>query len=300
KGLLDQQAAKARAVDEEVAADDLPVSQLDGSNRIALRRRFDVHDFALGADDAAALGVLAQIGRIKTGVELVGVRERGQQRSAIRDRRAEPIQRCGDDRQRVIADRCRVAGEAAPQPKMVEGNAADCRAVGAEGMNIRVAGSSPAAKLDAELEGRPGARHEIPLIEPEPLVEAADVGDGRLAHPHRTDLLRLDETHGHAPAEAPCERRRGHPSGGAAADDYDRADRTMPRGRAHGAKIARTGIGRAGYWNMALTMSEMRRSVMNHERPVRSRLLSRTWLVRTMLSSRFAPWMPTLICGVMS
>ena len=71
--LLDQQAAKAGAIDEQVAVD--PLRRLRAPPRRRSRRpaRSDVDDLAFDALHAARLGVAAQVPRVQAGVEVVGV-----------------------------------------------------------------------------------------------------------------------------------------------------------------------------------------------------------------------------------
>src|SRR4051812_4759685 len=118
--LLDEQPAKARAIDEQVTFDDLSVAERDGLNRAprraagasrdslrcapvaTLRRHADIYDLSLGPYGPTLLGIAAQERGVKSGVELVGIGERREQRTAIRCRDIEPIEVRGDDWQRIV------------------------------------------------------------------------------------------------------------------------------------------------------------------------------------------------------
>ena len=79
------------------------------------------------------------------------------------------------------------------QPILVEVDLALAAAERAERMDVGIADPPPVAELDAELEGRPGARHEIGFVDAELLVEGADVRQSRLADPDDADRLRFDQ-----------------------------------------------------------------------------------------------------------
>ena len=77
QGLLDQQAAEARAVDEQVAFDELAVFQHKCGDEACFGMLADVTDLALDAPEAVALGEAAQEARVQTRVELVGIADLG-------------------------------------------------------------------------------------------------------------------------------------------------------------------------------------------------------------------------------
>src|SRR5690348_7650464 len=70
-------------------------------------------------------------------------------------------------------------------------------------MDVGIADPAPVTKLDPELEGRLGTRHEFALIDPEPLIETANVRDGGFADADRADLERLDDADASAPMGRP-------------------------------------------------------------------------------------------------
>src|SRR4051812_35735458 len=96
-------------------------------------------------------------------------------------------------------------------------------------MDVGVADPTPTAKLDPQLEGRLGTRHEFALIDPDPLIEAADVRDGGLADANGADLERFNEAYGHAATEGPGKSRSRHPARRAATCNDDSSDRAVLR-----------------------------------------------------------------------
>ena len=76
--LLDQQAAEAGTVDEELALDGLPALQLDRADEAAFRILVNLDDLALLALHAAFLGEATQILGIEMRIEMEGVGDVGQ------------------------------------------------------------------------------------------------------------------------------------------------------------------------------------------------------------------------------
>ena len=77
--LLDQQAAEARAIDEEIALDRPAVRQLDATRtKPSSLRSCDVDDLAFDPVHAGTLGEIAKEARIKTRIEMKRVKQPGQ------------------------------------------------------------------------------------------------------------------------------------------------------------------------------------------------------------------------------
>src|SRR3982074_3822236 len=123
--------------------------------------------------------------------------------------------------QRVSADVVGLAGEKQLQPILVKRQVAVIVPNRAEGMEVTVAYASPVDELDAELERAPHLPDKLGLVDPEVPIERLQVRDGRLPDPNRADLLGFDQANGALAPERLCQGRRGHPAGGAAADDDD-------------------------------------------------------------------------------
>ena len=73
--LSEQQAAKARAVDEQVAAHAAVIFEADGGDEAALAVLLDADDLALDALGAVRLGIAAEELAVGAGVEVKGVGE---------------------------------------------------------------------------------------------------------------------------------------------------------------------------------------------------------------------------------
>jgi hypothetical protein len=71
--LLDQQSAKARAIDEQIRVQLLAARELDRIDEAVLRSKDDLDHLAFGAAHAARLGVAAQESCVQPCVEMVGV-----------------------------------------------------------------------------------------------------------------------------------------------------------------------------------------------------------------------------------
>ena len=70
--LFDEEAAEARAVDEEIGLENPAILQRHGRN-VAAVVDADVDDLAFGAHHSMLLGEAAEILRIKRGIEVEGV-----------------------------------------------------------------------------------------------------------------------------------------------------------------------------------------------------------------------------------
>src|SRR5690606_5157633 len=75
QGLLDEQAAEPRTVDEQLAVDDLPARELHGFDEAILAAQLGRYDLAFGTTYAALLGVFAQVLCVQARVEVDRPRE---------------------------------------------------------------------------------------------------------------------------------------------------------------------------------------------------------------------------------
>ena len=96
QGLLDQQAAEARAVDEQLALDALAAVEHDRFDEAVLAAQDRVDDLALGTHDAELLGVAAQVARVQAGIEMEGVEDVGQRRVRLAGAAHEAAEPRGD------------------------------------------------------------------------------------------------------------------------------------------------------------------------------------------------------------
>ena len=132
-----QQAAKARAVDEQVARDMRAVFKNDGSDKTALIILLDLCDFAFCPLDALRLCASAQIFRITARIELKGIAEFGERRiGLVRLRPHEPACFTRHRRHRIGVEQAVVAKPFALKPEMLEFDTHHIDAVMAKGVNV--------------------------------------------------------------------------------------------------------------------------------------------------------------------
>ena len=224
--LLDQEAAKARAVDEEIRAHLLAALQHHRFDEAVGAAQPRIHDLAFGAPHAARLGVAAQIRGIQTRVEVIGVGDvrKGRGRRHIVRGRHEFAERGGGGVQGVGADVDGLAREEQLQPILVKRQQSVVVADGAEAMNVAIPGTPPVDELDAELEGATHLADELDLGDLQHAVEELQVRYGGFAHPDGADLLGFDEANGAVRPQHLGEGGGRHPARGAAADDEDAAE----------------------------------------------------------------------------
>lgn len=131
--LFDKQAAKARAVDEQVTLEGLAVLQRDTGDETRLAVERDIGDPALLAHHAAALGEAAQEQGVAARIEVIGVVDRRQivALEILGPRELAEIGRHGLEIEHL--DRSLVAALVHAVPDMVEADPAHLVAIGAEG-----------------------------------------------------------------------------------------------------------------------------------------------------------------------
>ncbi len=192
QGLLDQQAPKARAVDEEVALDHLAAFQRHRAHEAVGLAQRGRQDLALGADHAQALGVGAQMASVEGGVELEGVGQRFGRRARPADR---PVEASGESRlgvQRIVPQPMVVALGAARQPVVVERHDAQRPSDLAEGVDVVVTRRAPAHELYAQLDRALRGLEEGVLVQAQEGVDVADLG--MVASPTPTMPISSDST----------------------------------------------------------------------------------------------------------
>ncbi len=220
--LFDQQASKARTVEEQVAGNDRAIFQGERGDEAAFGVLFDADDLALPADHAAFFAVTAQIGGIEAGVELEGVVDlRGVRPGGAGKAVFHRGRRFG-----IIASEVgRPAHGGEAQPEIMEADAVHVAAVIAERMEIAAAGCLPVDEIDAQLVCSVGLTDELVLVQPQQVVEGENRRYRRLADADRADLGGFDQGDVVIDrAERLGKQGRRHPSGGAAADDHDAFD----------------------------------------------------------------------------
>jgi hypothetical protein len=85
-------------------------------------------------------------------------------------------------------------------------------------MEVAVADPAPILEIDPQFERRLGGGHKVGFVDPETLIETANVRQCRLTDSDDPDLLRLDQID-RAPAGKQRSQRSGsHPAGGTAAN----------------------------------------------------------------------------------
>jgi hypothetical protein len=87
-------------------------------------------------------------------------------------------------------------------------------------MKVPMTRAAPIVEVDSQFEAGLRGLNEIPLIDAKHLVEELNGRNGRFAHPHSADLIRFDQRDPLRILHRMRQRGRGHPAGGATADDY--------------------------------------------------------------------------------
>ena len=236
---LDQEAAKAGAVEEQVACDPLARGENQSGDVAGVAVPFDAIDLAFGALDPAVDGEAAEVGGVQPRVEVEGVGHRWQRLRGDRPAAVHTAGARGDLVKRIGVQWLGEAELAGAQPVMLEGDQPDVAADVAERMHVAVARLAPAVESDAELERAAGGAEKGVLIQPQRLVEQADLRDGRLADADGADLFGFDQPDAVAAFEQAAEGRRGHPARGAATGDDDRGDGRGERSVRHAAGLSR-------------------------------------------------------------
>jgi len=216
--LFDQQSAEARAINEQIAFDDLAVFQHQRSHRAVMRVLPDLADLPFHPPQAVALGDAPQEYRVQPRIEVVGVVDLwlGLQRELVAAR--------GDGFQAEIAEFRRHAAPQAVQPEMMERRRPRALPGDAERMDVALAGTAPVLERDRELEGTGDGTQEFLLVDLQETMEGSDRRHGGFAHPDRADLLGFHQGDVQPVAELVRQRAAGQPPRGTTAGDDDLAD----------------------------------------------------------------------------
>src|SRR6185503_16844803 len=236
--LLDEQATKAAAIDEQLTFDAFAARELHRIDE-TVGAPLHLDDLALVALHAARLGVRTQVRGIQRGVEMEGVLEPRQHAARIGIGACEAVHAAGHRRHAILGEVRGLAARVQLVPDLVELHGLDVDAKFAEGMQVAVPEARPVHELDAELERALGLADEIVLVEAEHRVEGVDGRNGGLAHADAAYLLGLYQTDAARTRTKRARKcRRRHPAGRTAADDDDLANTVIqgspgnPRGHA--------------------------------------------------------------------
>src|SRR4051794_2305531 len=75
EAMLDQEPAKTRTIDKKITFDDSTVLEHHGIDRTRFAVELHIHDLGIHSPNAKISRVLAQTGRIQSGIEMKGVTE---------------------------------------------------------------------------------------------------------------------------------------------------------------------------------------------------------------------------------
>ena len=221
---LNQQAAKAGAIDEQLPRNGLAVVEADRNDIATIGIAANLLDLAFDSRRPLPFRKGAKILRIEAGVEVIGVanfRERWTGRGV---RSAEP--RHGGRRRThgIVRDQpsFRAAQPFFAQVKLVKGNAVQILSEMTEWVDIPVAFPAPVHEFDAEFECAPRGGEELVLGDAQHRVEFADRRNRRLADAHGSDGVAFDQNNAPPPVVEVARQRGGdHPTRGASTDDDD-------------------------------------------------------------------------------
>jgi len=221
---FDQQPAKARAIQEQVAFDALAAVHLHRFDEAVGGAQLHVHHLAFAAAHAALLGIAAQEPTIKPGIEMIGIADTANRGIAHLVHAAKSPAFGGNGIERIVPQTAVAAGALAAQPVVVKRQRPERHPCFAEGMQVRIADTAPIVELDAELECALRRAQHFVFIQTEKRIDQPDLWDGGLADTDDADLLGLDQADTQLLAHGLGEACRGHPAGGTATDDDDVAN----------------------------------------------------------------------------
>ncbi len=231
---FDEQAAKARAVDEQVAIDAAAIGQLQRGDEAVGRPQLDVDHGAFEALRAELQRVVAQVGGIQAGIEVIRIRIPVRRRGRVALRRHEPVGTRHHRGRGPILVRRHASSARKTQPVHERRTVVDGWPEVAEAVEETVAKLAPVAELDAQLEAGLRAAHEVGFVDSQRLVVGANGRQRGLADADGADVRRLDDDdlagrRGTVPQLA-RQRCRGHPARRSAAENDDLAHGLVAHG----------------------------------------------------------------------
>ena len=221
---LDQQPAKARAIDEQVGIVGQAIFERDAGDKAACPIELDRGDLAFDALYMPRFGIFAEERRIEPGVEMIGIVEGGEHAARILRGIVKLPRRRRLPGHANIIEAGFAAGQPRGDPVLVDIGDVVWSAKAAERVEIAMAKLGPIDKLDAELERALRGFDEFVFIDAERAVEHPYRRDRRLAHANGADFLRLDQCDLAAMLKRVRQDSSRHPTGRAATDDHDLAD----------------------------------------------------------------------------
>ena len=219
----DQQAAKARAVDEELPRHPAFAIEVQGGDVPVFAMAFDFKDFPFDPLDAFRFRITAQQARVEPGVEMVSVEQVGHSLALTCPKR-HPPGAGGHLVKRITAERFgKALGVQAP-PQRREGAQSQTAPNASKSVHVAMPRLSPSIEFDAELIACLGGRQEPRLLEAQNSVEQGNLGDRRLSDSDRPDVVGFDQADSESALEKAGEHGGGHPARGSAAGDNDFRD----------------------------------------------------------------------------
>ncbi len=230
--LLDQHAAKAAAVDEQVGLEGLAALQRYRLDEAVLGPERGAADLAFDALHAARFRKAAQIAGEQRGVEVQRIGDLVQGGVGLMHGTGEaPLER-GRGLDRIVFEGPGFAGQIHLQPVGREGDRTHARAGGPERMEVEVPRPGPVTVADPQLEGALDLMDQGVLVHAELADEFQDRRQGGLAHADWADPVGLDQADADVhPTQRLDQTGRGHPAGRTPADDEDVANRLVRHGQ---------------------------------------------------------------------
>jgi hypothetical protein len=219
---FDQDAAKARAVDEEVALHHRARLQAQGLHMPIFGPGVHLLHDAFHPLDTQAFAIGAQIACVQAGIKVKGIGHLRQGRvGQVGARAHELVLQTGRGVDRIGLQRLGLAGQVLLEPVLVKVHRPVVLANHAKAVDVAVAQAPPIHELNTELEAGLGLPHELVFVDFEHAVEQRDHRNRGLAHANGADVVRLHEGDVVLPAQHLGQCGSRHPTRGAAAQHHD-------------------------------------------------------------------------------